>query len=109
MHCTHLLSRLPRCQLGEERREVFGTPISLELLDEDFDRAEVDRTALVGYCLQYDRWRNAEAALADGGAVQQSKAEFGLTPSSRARLGAGGSRKNPEQDKFQAYLSRRDV
>lgn len=92
---------------------------------------EIDRTALVGYCLQYQRWRKAEHELAQSGAVQMSKyghtvvsahervsraafdammklmAEFGMTPSSRARLGAGqGGGQDPDKERFQRYLKR---
>lgn len=73
----------------------------------------VDRTALAGYCEAYSRWKRASEALSDGftyeyvnhqfqikrdtkpevqivrdalNQVRQFCAEFGLTPSSRARM-----------------------
>ena len=71
---------------------------------------EIDRTALAAYCQEYARWVEAEAVLAEVGMVIETEkgylyqrpelgiarkalqlikswcAEFGLTPSSRARM-----------------------
>lgn len=73
---------------------------------------QVDRAALAGYCMTYARWAEAEAKVREGGVIIRTKsgnfiqnpylgvantalklvqkfaAEFGLSPSSRAKVDA---------------------
>ena len=86
---------------------------------------EIDRTALSAYCQEYARWVEAEAVLAKKGTVVETEkgylyqrpelgiarkalqlikswcAEFGLTPSSRARMNLP---EQPEEDGLEKLL-----
>lgn len=88
----------------------------------------VDRTALAAYCAAYARWVRAEEEMADGNlvgtndkgvpikspwvtianeALSQMKAfmvEFGMTPSSRARIKPA---EKPEEDPFEAFVRKK--
>lgn len=87
---------------------------------------EIDRTALAAYCQEYARWVEAEAVLAKEGTVVKTEkgylyqrpelgiarkalqsikgwcAEFGLTPSSRARMNLP---EQPEEDGLEKLLN----
>lgn len=84
----------------------------------------LDRTALAGYCVAYSRWARAEQAIKDGIVSQGFKkgkrpevqiaidslnqvkafcAEFGMTPSARARMVVPG--KTDDDDPIEKILS----
>lgn len=95
----------------------------------------LDRAALAAYCAAYGRWADAEVKIAELGAVLTTKKtktmchnpwrtiadkameqmlkigiEFGLTPSSRVRLGTGTPRSDDTpapSDPFEDFLNAR--
>jgi len=99
--CPKELTKLAK----QEWRRIVPILESLEII------ARIDRSTLAGYCQSYGRWIEAEIKLAETGLVIKTKSgniienpyysiakrerelmhkfaiEFGLTPSSRSRLG----------------------
>jgi P27 family predicted phage terminase small subunit len=83
--------------------------------------SRIDRTALAAYCQTYGRWVDAEEKLLNTGLIMKTKdgniiqnvllgianralllmhrymVEFGMTPSSRARLGGAGTPKSEKK------------
>jgi P27 family predicted phage terminase small subunit len=118
--CPDWLDRIGRT----EWRRICPDLIKLKLL------TKIDRAALTGYCAAYSRWVRAEKALISAdkdstgltlgkikrtalpevkiaeaalNQVRQFCAEFGLTPSSRARMAIPG-KKDDDADEMEKFL-----
>lgn len=91
--------------------------------------SKVDRAAFAAYCQSYARWKEANEHIAEEGStfvtdkgyqqqtpwvgiantaqsmMMKAASEFGLTPSSRSRIVAGGGGSAEPEDEMEALLS----
>lgn len=99
-----------------------------ELMNQMGVLTEVDMAAFAAYCQSYARWKEAQEHIDSGGStfetekgyqqqtpwvgiantnqklMLQAASEFGLTPSSRSRIVACGSKENETEDEMEALL-----